>query len=100
MIKLAPVGENTARRSGETLEIDGIWELDSLPSVVEARLFWYTIGEGPADMETVAKQPVRRAPQQGSNRFRFELPVAPYSFGGTLFSLGWAVELAVDREIT
>ena len=75
------------------------WHLPAAPEALEVRLFWSTRGRGDRDFAVVAADAIERPAAQGEHRFRFQLPLGPYSFSGQLVSLLWAVELvAVDRE--
>ena len=76
------------------------WQLPKAPESLEVRLFWSTSGRGDRDFAVVETEVIDRPPAAGEHRFRFRLPLAPYSFSGRLVSLVWAVELvAVDEEI-
>lgn len=68
------------------------WALDEPAETMELRLFWYTRGKGSTDVGVVKVQRFDVAGVEGSHRFRFILPDAPYSFSGKLISLVWAVE--------
>lgn len=98
MISLTPTDPSTARKPGDTLEIDGAWELDLRPLVREARLVWYIQSQGAPEARVVATQEVRRANEKGTQRFQFTLPEWPYSYTGRLFSLQWAVDLVLDDQ--
>ncbi len=67
--------------------------LDRAPRSVEARLLWHTSGKGYEDVGVVATVGFDAAGQEDTRSFRFTAPEAPYSFRGTLVTLGWVVEL-------
>jgi hypothetical protein len=97
------------------------WDLPAPPSSAELRLVWFTVGEGTPEHTVVRLEPVaslpalpaeggpyREAPAiagadlalrcQEDRRFSFLAPEGPHSFDGALFSLGWALELAVEPD--
>lgn len=83
------------------------WRADRAPASVEVRLFWFTRGEGTADLSVVDVAALP-GPQATDRRpFSVMLPVLPPSFRGRLIELVWAVEVvalpseeAATREIT
>jgi hypothetical protein len=93
-----PIDNRTAWRPGETVELSAMWALRQPPGMLEARLFWYTRGKGTEDLEVVASQPVSHPAAAGEYRFRFTLPLEPWSFSGKLITLGWAFELVADKQ--
>jgi hypothetical protein len=97
-LTIAPADGTASRKPREVVELDAAWSLESAPSVLEARLFWFTRGKGTGDVGIVATEPLADASAQGRMRVRFELPDAPYSFSGRLISLLWAVELVADAH--
>ncbi|SHJ15323.1 hypothetical protein SAMN02745216_04440 [Desulfatibacillum alkenivorans DSM 16219] len=85
----------TIFKPGETITGQVSWYLDKRPKAARVRLFWYTMGKGTEDSQ-VEDQLVFDKPMQQDNRsFKFKLPVAPYSFSGTLITLRWGVELDI-----
>lgn len=89
---------NTALRPGDLIELRGAWQLERVPEILEARLFWFTSGAGTQDVGLVATRPIE-ASMHGEQTFRFRLADAPYSFSGRLITLQWAVELVADQEV-
>lgn len=83
-------------KPGETLRGEALWALEKRPHAARMSLFWHTMGKGTEDSreegEVVFENPLER----DKRTFGFRLPPAPYSFSGTLISLVWAVELAID----
>jgi len=71
------------------------WELSQTPKTVEVRLLWFTRGKGTGDVGVVDTVRFEQTLSMESRPFRFQLPIAPYSFSGKLISLLWAVELVV-----
>lgn len=83
---------------GQRLEGEVIWHFSSGDtSTLALKLLWYTEGVGDVDTGIVAQAPVSAAGADGRHRFAFELPQAPPSFQGGLFSLRWCVEVADER---
>ena len=83
---------------GQRLEGEVIWHFSSGDtSTLALKLLWYTEGIGDVDTGIVAQAPVSAAGADGRQRFAFELPQAPLSFQGGLFSLRWCVEVADER---
>ena len=72
------------------------WELESDPSSVDLRLFWYTVGKGDRDVGIVDSVTFPHPGLRGRQGFSFELPESPHSFSGRLISLVWALELVVN----
>jgi hypothetical protein len=83
-------------RPGETVHGTARWELESQPSRVEVRLFWYTQGKGTQDVEIVQTAPWDHPSSAQAGEFDFHLPHAPYSFSGKLVSVLWALEAVSD----
>ena len=82
-------------KPGESLNGQASWYLEKEPNAARIRLFWYTVGKGTEDSQ-VEEEVVFDHPRQQDNRFfSFRLPIAPYSFSGTLISLKWGVELDI-----
>ena len=83
---------------GQRLQGEVIWHLSSGDaSTLALKLLWYTEGVGNVDTGIVAQVPVSAAGADGRQTFAFELPQAPLSFQGGLFSLCWCVEVADER---
>jgi hypothetical protein len=69
------------------------WQRKHPPESVEVRLLWHTSGRGYQDVGVAATVQFD-APQQDDTRsFKFTAPEAPYSYHGSLITLGWAAEL-------
>jgi hypothetical protein len=85
-------GGKASYRPGEGVRGTLRWELDSPPSRVEVRLFWYTRGKGTQDVEIVQTAGWDFPSAAESREFELRLPGAPFSFSGKLISLLWAVE--------
>lgn len=81
---------------GSTVEGTARWRLAEEPEAVELRLIWHTSGKGTRDVELVDSRRLDRPGAVGEHRFGFRLPEGPYSFSGTLVSLGWSVEVVVS----
>jgi hypothetical protein len=97
-LDIFPVDQRTDRQPGETLALSAMWALDRAPKLLEARLFWYTRGRGIEDLDVVLAEKVPAPAAAGETSFQFKLPNGPYSFSGTLVSLGWAVEFVADQR--
>lgn len=94
-LRISGPEEQRSRRPGDTIELLMAWELDRPPTMIEARLFWFTAGKGTQDVTLVDTHSLRPT-ARGDERVRFRLPQAPYSFSGSLITLAWAVELVAD----
>ena len=84
------------RLPGSVLEGTARWRLAEDPEAIELRLIWYTSGKGTRDVTLVDRRRLESPGLAGEQAFRFQLPDSPYSFAGTLVSLGWALELVVE----
>ncbi len=80
-------------------EISGTarWNMPNAPRDANLRLFWYTEGRGTTDVGLVDELPIQRMMPLHEERFRFTLPMGPYSFQGKLITLRWALELLLDK---
>jgi len=96
-LAITPTRSDSSRKPREVLELIVQWSLPSVPTSLEARLFWFTRGKGTEDVAVIATEVVPATSAQGTHRVRFTLPEAPYSFSGKLISLIWAVELVADK---
>lgn len=92
-LKIAVRKQPAAYEPGEEIAGGAQWELGRAPKSVEARLLWHTSGRGYIDVGVVATVRFDGAQQDDTRSFQFTAPEAPYSFNGTLVTLGWAVEL-------
>ena len=93
-MRIAIRDNQTAFRPCEQIEGTVSWSFgDRVPEVVELRLFWYTRGRGTQDVSVVENLHFDRPRAREVRPFCLRLPYAPYSFGGQLVSLTWAVEL-------
>lgn len=86
----------TVYRPGERVTGVVRWELDSDPTDVVLRLFWFTEGRGTRDVEVVAEERFDAPGREDRRSFELRLPEGPYSFSGRLISLIWALELIAD----
>jgi len=95
ILRLKVDDPGTARRPGESLDIDASWHLDGPDHAVELSLVWYTSGKGSEDIEVVEQVTLAsKAPgSSGSRHHTLRIPEGPYSFSGKLISLAWALEL-------
>lgn len=89
-------GDLTGFPPGAVIEGAINWEVDYRPKTAMLRLFWYTEGKGTQDIGIVQEKSLNPASRY-QERFRFQLPEAPYSFSGQLISLKWAIELVLDK---
>jgi hypothetical protein len=95
-IRLGLRENRTSFAPGELIAGAVDWECDRVPSKVEVRLGWTTMGKGTTD-SNVVERIVLPDPQPTDLRtFEFTAPDEPYSFSGTLVSLVWNVELVVQ----
>jgi hypothetical protein len=79
-------------RPGETISGAVSWSTEQRPSRIEIRLFWFTLGHSPHQLGLVEKRVVAAPNPFDSTRFEFRLPEGPWSFGGFLTGINWAVE--------
>lgn len=86
----------TVYRPGDSVRGTATWKLDEPPDSIEVRLGWYTEGKGTTDAAIVHTLHEDRPGRTGSNPFEFELPAGPYSFSGSLITLAWTVEIAIE----
>lgn len=92
-------GDRDFYSPGEEVAGTARWDLPAPPAEgVEVRLLWSTQGRGDRDFQVVARQGEEVAAARGERRFRFQLPLGPYSFSGRLVSLLWAVEVVAVAE--
>ena len=86
----------TVYRPGDSVSGTATWKLDDPPDSIEVRLGWYTEGKGTTDAAIVHTLHEDRPGRTGSNPFEFELPIGPDSFSGSLITLIWTVEIAIE----
>lgn len=86
----------TAFYPRETIAGDVSWQADSPPHSAELRLLWSTSGRGLTDTGTVETIPFPNPQAVETRSFTFTLPEGPYSFGGTLITLSWSLELVLQ----
>lgn len=89
-------GGKVSYRPGEVAQGTLRWELDSPPSRVEVRLFWYTRGKGTQDIEILQCVGWDHPSAAETREFELRLPDAPFSFSGKLISVLWAVEAVTE----
>ena len=92
MIQVETVDGATSFLPGDAVEGTVRWHLPEAPDAVELRLFWSTEGKGEQDLQVVETVPFAGPAAQDRRAFRIRLPEGPYSFSGTLITLGWALE--------
>ena len=90
------LNDRTAFEPGETISVDIEWSLSSPVEAIELRAVWNTVGKGTKDVGIEELLTIDSPNLQESRRVNVALPVAPYSFSGTLISLVWALELVVQ----
>ena len=86
----------TAREPGTEVSGTVSWVLETDPTAVAVRIFWYTEGKGDRDLSVVEEIAAEMPGITGRLPFTFRLPPGPYSFSGTLISLLWAIEAVAD----
>jgi len=86
----------TAFAPGDTVAGNVSWQVDSTPKNAELRLLWATSGRGIEDVNIVETLPFPNPQATETRPFSFTLPEGPYSFAGTLITLKWQLELAID----
>ena len=95
---IAVADRKTAYLPGEWLEGKANWQLDKSTDWIEVRLLWFTQGKGDNDISVEETIRVEAPSLSDSCPFRFQLPLAPYSFSGKLISLIWAVEVVAEGD--
>lgn len=94
----ATVAPPAAFRPGEQVRGEAAWTLTEPAAELELKLCWTT--DGPTGMGgepvVVLRERFPVEGLEGRRDFSFELPPAPWSFQGALFSVRWFVELAKD----
>ena len=96
MLKIEIQGGKTNFLPGEKISGMAMWQVEKPPQEIEVRLFWYTSGKGTQDIGLVDTVRFTNPTQSNARAFKLELPVAPYSFSGSIISLIWALELVVE----
>ena len=92
------LGDREMFRPGEEICGRARWELKRDPKCLEVSLLWRTQGKGHRYSSGVAETVRFENPgARGVRDFRLTAPSGPYSFSGTLFSIGWWVRLAEAR---
>jgi hypothetical protein len=87
--------DRKAFEPGETIRVMLEWSLPEEPKKLELRVVWSTVGKGTADVGVEHTTVIDSPRQEDSREMELTLPMAPYSFSGTLISLVWALELVV-----
>ena len=72
------------------------WSAGVVPLGMELRLIWATHGPGGRDFTIAETIPLRKPLAAERRPFIFTLPMAPYSFRGSLISLAWTLELVAQ----
>ncbi len=85
--------EQTLFSPGEVIKGRISWHLETAPTQLKLRLFWYTQGKGTEDINIVQTICYKDAAQYETRDFELQIPPGPYSFSGRLISLIWALEL-------
>lgn len=88
----------TAYAPGETITGRILWALDHSPKKLELTAGWWTEGRGTKDFRIEATVEWNTDASAGEESFTVQLPLAPYSFSGTLISLQWMLELREHRH--
>ncbi len=94
VIKLGTYGGQTRFNPGAPIAGKVLWMVDEPGPEIEVRLVWYADGKG-RDCRAVRSHRLEATPETGGGEFRFDAPVAPYSYHGVLFSVNWALEAGV-----
>lgn len=95
-LHLETLEQQTTFTPGSIIEGVAGWELDTPPTSVELRLFWYTTGKGDQDVGVVDTETWSNPGAADAQAFKLKLPDGPYSFRGRLITLSWAIELLVE----
>ena len=95
MLRISLDGSKKNFRPAETVSGSASWQLSEKAEAIEIHLCFYTQGKGTSDVHIIDTMRIDSAPENGSQKFSWQLPHSPYSFSGKLISLIWAVEIVV-----
>lgn len=96
LLSIAPAEGTLAYFPGETLTGEVGWTLDGPVHSAALRLCWQTSGRGRRDVGIIDTRTFAD-PQPADRRdFAFILPASPCSFTGSLITLTWSLELALN----
>ena len=85
-------GQTSFEPGGRVSGVAG-WKARIAPPEIELQLVWTSHGWGGRDFKIVETVTFAAPLPEERRPFILALPDAPYSFRGTLISLGWALEL-------
>lgn len=77
-----------------SVRVDGHWTGER---ELEARLVWETAGKGTTDTSTMARHTLSVNATSPSARFSMNVPMYPWTYNGTLLSIGWRIDI-VDAK--
>lgn len=97
MLILDTEGSARAFAPGNRIRGHAGWQLQEPPTDAFVRLFWLTQGRGMMDVHVVESIPLDVTLASATHPFQFTLPPGPYGFTGSLISLYWAIELALNK---
>ena len=95
MLRISLEGSRKNFRPHESVSGTASWQLGESVKAIEIHLCFYTQGKGTSDVHIVETIRIDTPPENGSEKFSWQLPLSPYSFSGKLISLIWAVEVVV-----
>jgi hypothetical protein len=95
-IRLGLRENRTTFAPGELIAGAVDWAWDHVPKKAEVRLGWTTMGKGTTDSNIVEEIVFSDLQATDLRTLEFTAPEEPYSFSGTLVSLVWYVELAMQ----
>lgn len=90
--------EQTDYAPQETVSGYAIWEYATTPKAVDLHLLWFAQSPHGIESRVVGSRRFEQAGPKGREPFSFELPKAPWSYYGDLFSINWALELVVSGQ--
>lgn len=100
MLRIETYEDRVSFEPGQTVDGVAAWEFEEggVPSWVEVRLFWRTLGKGDTDAVIVAAQRFDSPASADAQLYSLRLPDGPYSYVGELLEVRWSVELVAHRE--
>lgn len=84
---------------GDVMTGTARWRSRETVGIAELHLLWTTRGRGEPETQVAAAVRFLNPQLDDERTFRIQLPQAPYSFTGKLFSLVWLVRLTLNNGV-
>lgn len=81
---------------GANIAVEAGWRQQDPPDHAAVRLFWYTDGDDLLDTKLCGEQILEGRGNNHKKKITMQLPEAPFSCSGPLFSIRWAIELVLN----